>query len=82
MQIGDLMLTTPVLGALRKAYPEARLTLLADSRWRLLGETGFSERVSRKGESILLSCFTAFVKLRWCAGVPVDAKAYLMAFNQ
>ena len=55
---------------------------LADSRWRLLGETGFSERVSRKGESILLSCFTAFVKLRWRAGVPVDAKAYLMAFNQ
>ena len=38
MQIGDLMLTTPVLGALRKAYPQARLTLLADSRWRDLVE--------------------------------------------
>ena len=38
MQIGDLMLTTPVLGALRKAYPEARLTLLADSRWHDLVE--------------------------------------------
>ena len=38
MQIGDLMLTTPVLGALRKAYPKARLTLLADTRWRELVE--------------------------------------------
>ncbi|SHK55720.1 heptosyltransferase-2 [Selenomonas ruminantium] len=38
MQIGDLMLTTPVLGALRKAYPQARLTLLADTRWRDLVE--------------------------------------------
>jgi heptosyltransferase-2 len=38
MQIGDLMLTTPVLGALRKAYPAAKLTLLADSRWRDLVE--------------------------------------------
>lgn len=38
MQIGDLMLTTPVLGALRKAYPQARLTLLADTRWRELVE--------------------------------------------
>ncbi|WP_037354024.1 glycosyltransferase family 9 protein [Selenomonas sp. FC4001] len=38
MQIGDLMLTTPVLGALRKAYPQARLTLLVDTRWRELVE--------------------------------------------
>ena len=38
MQIGDLMLTTPALGALRKAYPQARLTLLADTRWRELVE--------------------------------------------
>ena len=38
MQIGDLMLTTPVLGALRKAYPRAQLTLLADTRWRELVE--------------------------------------------
>lgn len=34
MQIGDLMLTTPVFGALRKAYPGARITLLADMRWQ------------------------------------------------
>ena len=38
MQIGDLMLTTPVLGALRAAYPQAKITLLADSRWRELVE--------------------------------------------
>ncbi|MCR5757030.1 MAG: glycosyltransferase family 9 protein [Selenomonas sp.] len=38
MQIGDLMLTTPVLGVLRKAYPQAQLTLLADTRWRELVE--------------------------------------------
>ena len=38
MQIGDLMLTTPVLGALRQAYPQAQLTLLADTRWRELVE--------------------------------------------
>lgn len=38
MQIGDLMLTTPVLGALRKEYPQAKLTILADKRWRDLVE--------------------------------------------
>lgn len=52
---------------------------LADDRWRLLGDTSFAERVTREKESCLLFCFTAFVKLRWRTGVPLDAKAYLMA---
>ena len=52
---------------------------LADDRWRLLGDTSFARRVKRGEESCLLFCFTAFVKLRWRAGVPLDAKAYLMA---
>ena len=55
---------------------------LADNRWRLLGDTMFARRVSRGKESCLLFCFTAFVKLRWRAGIPVDAKAYLMAGAQ
>ncbi len=33
MQLGDLMLTTPVLRTLRTNYPKARLTLLADGRF-------------------------------------------------
>ncbi len=32
MHIGDLMLVTPVLHALRKSYPDARLSLLADKK--------------------------------------------------
>ena len=52
---------------------------LADDRWRLLGDTAFARRVTRGEESCLLFCFPAFVKLRWRAGVPLDAKAYLMA---
>ena len=52
---------------------------LADDRRRLLGDTLFANRVSHGGESCLLYCYTAFVKLRWRAGVPLDAKAYLRA---
>ena len=52
---------------------------LADDRWRLLNDTSFARRVTHGEESCLLFCFTAFVKLRWKAGVPLDAKAYLMA---
>lgn len=52
---------------------------LADDRWRLLGDMSFANRVKREEESCMLFCFTAFVKLRWRAGVPLDAKAYLMA---
>ena len=32
-QLGDLMLTTPVLRALRTNYPDAHLAILADKRW-------------------------------------------------
>ena len=30
-------------------------------------------------ESAVLYCFPAFIKLRWRAGEPADAKAYLVA---
>ena len=52
---------------------------LADDRWRLLEDTCFARRVTHGEENCLLFCFTTFVKLRWRAGVPLDAKAYLMA---
>ncbi|MDO4532133.1 MAG: hypothetical protein Q4C36_00260 [Coriobacteriia bacterium] len=52
---------------------------LADSRWRLLPECSFAKSVSFGGERALLYCYPAFVKLRWRAGVPLDAKAYLIA---
>lgn len=52
---------------------------LADSRWRLLGDTAFAWRVRHGEENCRLFCYPAFVKLRWRAGVPLDAKAYFMA---
>lgn len=55
---------------------------LADGRWRLLNDTMFAMRVTREGEARRLFCFTAFVKLRWRNGEPLDAKAYLMADAQ
>ena len=55
---------------------------LADSRWKQLADTAFAQRVSFKGESCLLFCYPAFVKLRWRDGVTVDAKAYLRAGTQ
>ena len=55
---------------------------LADSRWRFLGDTMFAQRVTHGEESCLLFCYTAFLKLRWRAGEPMDAKAYLMAGTQ
>ena len=52
---------------------------LADGRCGLLPQTAFAKRVERDGESATLSCFPAFVKLRYREGLPPDAKAYLMA---
>ena len=52
---------------------------LADGRWRRLEETAFAQRLSFRQESCLLYCAPVFVKLRWREGIPLDAKAYLMA---
>jgi hypothetical protein len=52
---------------------------LADDRWRLLAGTAFAKRVRRGGDARVLSCYPAFVKLRWRGGEPLDAKAYLLA---
>ena len=52
---------------------------LADDRWQLLADTTFAKRVQFAGEKAMLFCFPAFLKLRWCDGEPLDAKAYLMA---
>ena len=52
---------------------------LADARCDLLPQTVFAKRASLKGESASLSCFPAFVKLRFRQGMAPDAKAYLMA---
>ena len=52
---------------------------LADGRWRLLSGTAFAKRLTLGESSVLLWCFPAFLKLRWCDGAPLDAKAYLMA---
>lgn len=52
---------------------------LADKRCGLLAQTAFSKHVEHAGESATISCFPAFVKLRWREGQAPDAKAYLMA---
>ena len=55
---------------------------IADSRWRLLEDTAFAQRITRRQESCLMYCAPVFVKLRWRDGEPLDAKAYLMAGAQ
>ena len=55
---------------------------LADDRWRLLADATFAKRVARGGQSKLLYCYPAFVKLRWRNARPLDAKAYLIAGAQ
>ena len=52
---------------------------LADDRWRLLPDTVYAKRVAYSGKSIVAYCYPAFVKLRWRAGEPLDAKTYLIA---
>ena len=52
---------------------------LADERWRLLEGTIFAKGVGFRGESCIICCYPAFLKLRWRDGEPVDAKAYLIA---
>lgn len=52
---------------------------LADNRWRLLADTIFAKRVTKDDKSSVLYCYPAFLKLRWRAGLPFDAKAYLIA---
>ena len=52
---------------------------LADERWRLLAETAYAKRISKEDAACLLYCYPAFLKLRWRDGVPLAAKAYLIA---
>ena len=52
---------------------------MADSRWKQLRDTMFAMRVTRGEEQCRLFCYTAFIKLRWRSGEPLDAKAYLIA---
>ena len=52
---------------------------LADGRCGLLAQNAFGKRLEHNGETALISCFPAFVKLRWREGQAPDAKAYLMA---
>lgn len=52
---------------------------LADDRWKYLSETAFAKSAMQNGNKATFYCFPAFLKLKWRAGEPVDAKAYLMA---
>lgn len=50
-----------------------------DGRWRELEGTAFRRRVRAVGEEAVLSCYPAYLKLRWCADEPLQAKTYLLA---
>ena len=52
---------------------------LADGRWRLLADTAFAKQASKGDEAVVGFCYPAFLKVRWCDGEPLDAKAYLIA---
>lgn len=51
---------------------------LADNRCALLAHMAFAKRATHGSESAMLSCFPAFVKLRYRNGKALDAKSYLM----
>lgn len=55
---------------------------LADKRWRLLPDVSFAERLSKNGQSRVLYCYPAFIKIRWREGELLDAKTYLLAGEQ
>jgi hypothetical protein len=52
---------------------------LADGRWRLLTDTAYCKRIANGGRSVTILMYPAFIKLRWKAGEPLDAKTYLLA---
>ena len=66
-------------GAAGRLMEELEKQGLADGRWRRLEETAFAQKLTFGPESCLIFCAPIFVKLRWRAGEPLDAKAYLMA---
>ena len=67
------------VGCIRDLLREVQDLGLADGRVGQLAGTVFAKRVTYGGESALLSCFPAFIKLRWRASEPTCAKAYLLA---
>lgn len=78
MHIGDLMLVTPVLRTLRKNYPQAKITLLADKKLRDLVE--FNPHIDecllidKKGADDKLPAFIKFI-------FKVRAKNYDLVIN-
>ena len=69
-------------GATERLMTQLEAWGLADNRWRRLTECAFANSVTFDGERVTLCCYPAFVKLRWRAGVPLDAKTYLIAYVQ
>jgi len=65
--------------AIAELARQVRAMCLADGRVEQLAQTLFAKRVTHEGASAVVSCFPAFVKLRWREGAPCDAKAYLLA---
>ena len=55
---------------------------LVDGRWQALADVAFAKRIARGDSSVVLSTYTAFVKLRWRDGALLDAKAYVIGGAQ